>query len=58
MCSLKHNSEAFEASPTSFYVGWNRSKHPKESSQITDIMLKEYFQAWEKGGRKGFLLFY
>lgn len=41
MCSLKDKIEAYEASPTSSYVGWNWCQHPTESSQITDIMLQE-----------------
>jgi len=52
MYSLKYNFQASEASPTSFYVRWNWTQPPKESSRITDIMLKEYFQVWEKGDRK------
>ena len=58
MCSLKHKSETYKASPTSFYVGWNWCQPPKESSQITDIMLQEYFQVWEKGDRKDIPVFY
>jgi len=58
MCALKHNFDAFEASPTTFYVGWNWSQPPKESSQITDIMLQEYVQVWEKSGRKDIPVFY
>ena len=30
---------------------------PKESSKITDILLQEYFQVWEKGNRQDIPMF-